>query len=200
MVDALTCCCTQFTMEECEAFHDTTKGHCVWRTRPSFGPSIGEKGICRTQRWIDIQQATNEHHPQHSPSPTTSLELVEEIESYDVNNPTNYNWPQICFEEGDKLPCNQPEESNNDNEAAVAAVPVEVGDQHINQTKHLMSVGLLSTIVAFITFIGLSIGVCVYSLYWKLRAKATNDDYDSVKEGLNGGFSLKSSYSTFAGV
>merc|ERR1711997_1049692 len=135
MVDALTCCCTQFTVEECEAVHDTTKGHCVWRTRPSFGPSTGDKGICRTQRWIDIQQESNEHHPEHTPAPTTALELAEDIESYDVNNPSNYNWPQICFEQGDQLPCNQAPD--------VEAVQIEV--ESANNTKTLISI-----IIAFI--------------------------------------------------
>merc|ERR1712048_757005 len=70
--------------------------------------------------------------------------------------------PQICFEQGDQLPCNQPVDEE------VAAVPVEVGSVH--DTKgHVMSLGAISTMVAIITFFGTMIGFCLYSLYRKLQ-------------------------------
>merc|ERR1719486_1062381 len=111
--NALTCCCTQFTMEECDAVHDTTKGHCVWRTRPSYGPSTGEKGICRTEQWVEIQKDSQNHHPMHTTT-TSTLESIPFISlpkksadplsnddiiahESDPANPDNYDWPNVCF-------------------------------------------------------------------------------------------------------
>jgi len=196
-VHAYTCCCAQFTFEECESVHDTTRGHCVWRQRPSYGPSTGEKGICRTERWLAIQQDSDTHHPRHTtaaPDTTTTMIklLAEDLDNNDVENPTVFNWPQICFEQGSALACNQPPTEHE--EEYVAAVSVEVGESVHDTQGHVMSLGVISTMVAIITFFGTMIGFCLYSLYRKLQC------VKEANEGILDTNYTASSYSTFPSV
>jgi len=188
-----TCCCAQFTFEECESVHDTTRGHCIWRTRPTFGPSIGEAGICRTERWLAIQEDSSTHH-HHTTTTTGAPEtklLAEDVDNNDVNNPTVFNWPQICFEQGDQLPCNQPVDEEEDE--FMAAVAVEVEGVHDTQ-GHVMSLGVISTMVAIITFFSMMIGFCLWSLYRKVQC------VKEANEGILDTNYTASSYSTFPSV
>jgi len=182
-VNARTCCCAAFTYESCLAEHDIESGHCVWRDRISFGPSIGEKGVCRTEQWVAIQQSKHNHHPFHTTSsskpsipfisipknkfssdPSANDGLI--AHGNDPANPDNYDWPNICFtEEANKLPCNA-------NEEEIAAQVVEV--EHIENVGKTMSIGVISTIITLIAFIALVVGLTVY---WQERKDENINEY-----------------------
>ena len=91
------------------------------------------------------------------------------------------------------MSCNQSPDEN------VAAVPVEV-DGVDTTHEQVMSLGVISTIIAFITFVGMFIGFALYSLYWKLRG----DKYAiEINEGVSSNPTLAAnipSYSTFPNV
>lgn len=175
-VNGRTCCCAAFTYESCMAEHDTAKGHCVWRQRPSFGPSTGEKGICRTEQWVEIQKDSNNHHPMHTTSSTLSSipfislpkKSADPLSNDDIiahesdpANPDNYDWPNVCFtDEAQELECNLIETNKN------AEMFVEVGRGH-NIGKRV-SVGVISIVLTLIAFIVLIFG---FGAYWKGNTK-----------------------------
>jgi len=208
-VNARTCCCAAFTYESCEAEHDASSGHCVWRERPAFGPSTGEKGVCRTEQWVAIQQNAHNHHPIHTTSSTTvapnhfisipkkkfssdPLSSADKVEAdglilqhdADPADPDDLDWPSVCFTaDALLLPCNAIEANHHGKNAALF-----VEDGHIERFGKTLSVGVVCSIISLIAFIGLVVG---FSIYWQVDKDATPEEY--ALDDIN----VVRSYSTF---
>jgi len=77
----------------------------------------------------------------------------------------------------------------------MAAVPVAVEVEGVHDTQgHVMSLGVISSMVAIITFFSMMIGFCLYSLYRKVQG------VKEANEGILDTNYTASSYSTFPSV
>ena len=98
----------------------------------------------------------------------------------DPAHPDNYDWPSVCFtDQAKELSCNA-------NQNVSAALFVEV--EHTEHFGRRVSVGVISSIITLVAFVGLIIAI---SMYWSGDKDAITNEY--ALDDIN----VVRSYSTF---